>query len=185
VIGKLVAGLLVVLLIAGSWFLSRGTGRGTEPRIEAPMEEPGYFARDAEVIETGEDGRPLYTLSADRIRQAANDSRVQLENPRMRFVASDGNTWHVSAQSGIIREDASQIELSGDVRVTGRLPNRNDPIEVQTSVLAFDARTEVLSTDAPVLFGSGARKLSGVGLVAKLPEHRFRLERVNGSFPAR
>lgn len=183
-INRLVVAVLLLAVVAGALMLSRGPGLpGERTATGAPAEKPGYSAVDAQVIETGDDGRPLYTLSAQRVRQHPNDNRVQLDAPRMTFVASDGNTWRASARSGQIREDGARIELFGDVRVSGQLSDRNDPIEVETSVLSFDTKTEVVSTNAPVLFGSRGRKLSGTGLVAKLPEHRFKLERIHGSFP--
>jgi LPS export ABC transporter protein LptC len=179
--------LLVVLgIVAGIYLLSRGSGISSSPKsAQRAGEEPGYAARNAEVIETGDDGRPMYTLMADLVRQHPNDNRVQLDAPRMTFVASDGNTWFVRARSGQIREDGARVELFGDVNVRGQLSGGAGPAVIDTSVLSFDTRAEVVSTHAPVSVDWNGRKLSGTGLTAKLPARQVRLEsRIHGSFPA-
>src|ERR1043165_8153391 len=115
--------LLVVLgIVVGIYFLSRGGSvTDTQKAASTPVEEPGYAAKNAEIIETGDDGRPMYTLLADLVRQHPNDNRVQLDAPRMTYVASDGNTWHVKARSGQIRNDGANVELYGEVHVNGGL----------------------------------------------------------------
>lgn len=176
---------IVLAVVAGIYFLGRGPGlSGTQSSAARPAEEPGYAARNAEMIETGEDGRPMYTLVADLVRQHPNDNRVQLDRPRMTFIASDGNTWYVRAKSGQIREDGAQVELFGDVHVNGRLPGADAAAVIDTSILSFDTREEVVSTKAPVSLDWNGRKLSGTGLTAKLPDHKLEMEsRIHGSFP--
>jgi LPS export ABC transporter protein LptC len=187
VIGRLLTLLVGVALIAGIYFLSRGPGvSDTQKTAETPVEEPGYAARNASLIETGDDGRPLYTLLADRVRQHPNDNRVQLDAPRMTYVASDGNTWHVRARSGQIRNDGANVELYGEVHVNGEVPGNAAPAVIDTSVLSFDTKTEIVTTHAPVSIDWNGLKLSGTGLTAKLPDHQIKLEsRIHGSFTAK
>lgn len=176
--------LVVIGVIIGVIRLNRGPGvSGAPSATERTGEAPGYAARDAEVIETDSDGRALYTLRADVIRQHPNDDRVQLDSPRLIFVASDGNAWHAQAQSGEIRDDGTHIDLSGDVHVKGELAGTQVPAIFDTSTLSVDTRQEVISTDAPVTLDWGGRKLAAVGLVARLNEQQVTLEsRVHGSF---
>lgn len=179
--------LLAVLLLVGAiYYFSSGTGVTDTPKVAGqPVEEPGYAARNAELVETGDDGRPMYTLVADRLRQHANDNRVQLDQPRMTFVASDGNTWHVRSRAGQIRDDGVNVILYGDVHVNGELPGSDAPAVIDTSILTFDTQKEIVTTHAPVTLDWNGRKLSGTGLIAKLPDHLVRLEsRIHGSFPA-
>ncbi|HEU4626039.1 MAG TPA: LPS export ABC transporter periplasmic protein LptC [Steroidobacteraceae bacterium] len=176
----------VLILVGGIYYFSGGTGVSQAPKAaQAPAEEPGYSARQAELIETGDDGRPVYTLVADRIREHPNDNRTQLDQPRMTFVASDGNTWHVQSRAGQIRDDGVNVILYGDVLVRGELPGSEAPAVIETSILTFDTKREIVTTHAPVTLDWNGRKLSGTGLTAKLPEHQVRLEsRIHGSFPA-
>jgi LPS export ABC transporter protein LptC len=184
--GRLLSLLAVLLLVAVIYYFSSGTGVTDAPKTaDQPVEEAGYAARNAELVETGDDGRPMYTLIADRMRQHANDNRVQLDQPRMTFVASDGNTWHVKSRAGQIRDDGVNVILYGDVHVNGDLPGSDAPAVIDTSILSFDTKKEIVTTHAPVTLDWNGRKLSGTGLIAKLPDHQVRLESsIHGSFPA-
>jgi LPS export ABC transporter protein LptC len=104
----------------------------------------------------------------------------------MTYIASDGNTWHVKAKSGQIREDGSRVDLFGDVHVNGQIPGAQVPVIVDTSILSFDTKAEILTSHAPVALDWNGRKLSGTGLVAKLTDQTFKMEsRIHGSFPAK
>jgi LPS export ABC transporter protein LptC len=184
---RLVTLLIVLGIAAGIYLLSRGgTVSDVKTSAATPTEEPGYAARNAEVVETGDDGRPMYTLLAELVRQHPNDNRVQLDSPRMTFVASDGNAWHIKAKSGQIRDNGGNIELFGDVHVNGQFPGAEAPAVIDTSILSFDTKTEIVSTHAPVSIDWNGRKLSGTGLTAKLPDHQVQMEsRIHGSFSAK
>lgn len=181
---RLITLLVVLVLVGGLYLFSRDPGvADTQQSPDRPTEVPGYAAKNAEVIETGDDGRAMYTLLATQVRQHPNDNRVQLDSPRMTFVASDGNTWHVKAKSGQIREDGAHVELYGDVHVNGLLPGAEAPAIIDTSILSFDTKKEIVTTHAPVSIDWNGRKLSGTGLTAKLPDHQIKLEsRIHGSF---
>jgi len=176
--------LAVIVAIVGSIMLGRQQGApGSQGEVQPPAGEQGYSARNAQLIETGADGRPLYTLDADRIRQRPNDGRVQLDVVRMTYRASDGNLWNVRADSGQIREDGAHIELYGHVQVRGNLTGSDVPADITTSILSFDTRAEVLSTHAPVVLRWGEQELEASGLVASLKDRSVRLEsRVHGQF---
>jgi lipopolysaccharide export system protein LptC len=181
-------GLLVALaLIAGMYFLSRGPGASsTRPTTDESAEAPGYAARNAEVVETGDDGRRLFTLTAEQVRQHPNDNRIQLDAPRMTYVASDGLPWHVRARSGQIREDGENIELFGEVHLNGEIPGAEAPTVIDTSVLSFNTKTEIVSTKAPLTLDWNGRKLAAVGMTVNLNDHRVQLEsRINGRLPAK
>jgi LPS export ABC transporter protein LptC len=184
--GRLFSLIAVLVLVGAIYYFGRGTGVSDTPRAAAQsFEEAGYAARDAKMVETGEDGRPLYTLDADRIRQHPNDNRVQLDQPRMTFVASDGNTWYVRSRAGQIRDDGVNVILFGDVHVEGKLPGADAPAVIDTSILSFDTKKEIVTTHAPVTLDWNGRKLSGTGLIAKLADHLVRLEsNIHGSFKA-
>jgi lipopolysaccharide export system protein LptC len=183
---RLVGILVAVALIAGVYFLSSEPGESTAPAAAGPpAEAPGYAAKNAEVVETGDDGRPLYTLTAVQVRQHPNDNRIQLDAPRMTYIASDGQPWHVRARSGQIREGGEHVELFGDVHLNGNMPGAEAPTVVDTSVLSFNTKTEIVSTKAPLTLDWGGRKIAATGMTVNLNDHTVKLEsRINGRLPA-
>ena len=182
-IGRVLIGLAVVALVVGFLISGQGTGSSLARKsTEASGDLPGYSARNARVVETGDDGRPQYTLDAKVVRQRANDQRVQLDAPRMTFFSSDGTTWHVVARSGLIQSDGSNVDLFGDVKLDGEVQTR--PVSLATSILSFDTQAEIARTQAHVTFDSNGGQLAGTGLLANLKEGTVRLEsRVHGSYP--
>jgi LPS export ABC transporter protein LptC len=182
-IGRIFIALVVIAVIIGVLILGQGPGAALNRRTtEQPTEAPGYQARNAEVIETGENGRQAYTLNARLIRQRQNDSRVQLDGPRMSFLASDGTTWNIAARAGQIHPDGSIVDLFGDVTLEGKV--QETPVTIGTSIISFDTRSQVARTEAPVTFDSNGGRLGATGLVANLKDGTVRLlSRVHGSFP--
>jgi LPS export ABC transporter protein LptC len=176
--------LIALALVVGTFLLNREPGvSSAQKAADEPAEVPGYAARNAQMVETGDDGRPLYTLNADQVRQHPNDNRVQLDSPRMTYIATDGNAWHVKAKSGQIREDGANVELFGDVHLSGLLPGAEAPLVFDTSILSFDTKNEVATTTAPVTLDWNGQKMNAVGLLAKLNDQHLTLEsRVHGSF---
>ncbi len=101
-------GLAIVAVVIGVLIFGQGPGSSLAHQTHGLAGDlPGYSACNAQVVETGDDGRPQYTLDAKVVRQRANDSRVQLDAPSMTFFSSDGTTWHVVARSGLIQSDGS------------------------------------------------------------------------------
>jgi LPS export ABC transporter protein LptC len=182
-IGRILIGLVVVGAIIGALVLSRGPGASsTQQGQEQASEVPGYSARNAEVVETGADGRPIFTVNARLVRQRPNDDRVQLDGPRMKIVTEEGDTWHVQARSGLIHADGSHIDLFGDVKLNGEFDS--GPVVIGTSIISYDTRSEVAHTPAQVTVDSNSGQLAGKGLTANLKDGTVRLEsRVHGTFP--
>jgi lipopolysaccharide export system protein LptC len=180
---RVLIGLAIIAVVIGVLIFGQGTGSSLARKsTDTPAEQPGYSARNAQVVETGDDGRPQYTLDARVVRQRANDTRVQLDAPRMTFFATDGTKWHVVARSGLIQSDGSNVDLFGDVQLDGKVQER--PVSLATSILSFDTQTEIARTQAPVTFDSNGGRLGGTGLLANLKDGTIRLEsRVHGTFP--
>ena len=174
-IGRVVILLAIVGIIIGALVLGQG---GPSSAVKAPTEEstdvPGYSARNAEVTQTGDDGRPEFTVVSPLIRQQANDMRVQLQSPHLTFVSEENGIWQAQALSGLIQADGSSLELHGDVKINGALSET--PVAIATSTLMFDTRSEIASTPAHVTVDARGGTLTSMGLVANLKESTLELE---------
>jgi lipopolysaccharide export system protein LptC len=145
---------------------------------------PGYSALDAQLVQTGPDGRPLYTLDAAQIHEQPGSNVVQLDQVQMGFRDSSGQQWTARAQHGVLGQDTGVVQLDGDVHVAGTLPHSQDPVEISTQHLAFDTRAQLVSTRDPVTFAVAGHRLDGTGLMVSLKDHRVQLESgVHGTFP--
>ena len=183
-IGRIVIGVLVIAAIVGALILGQGPGSTpVRPGAGAHTDDvPGYSARNAQMIETGDDGRPAFTVDARVVRQRANDSRVQLDAPHMTFLTSESGVWRVQSRSGQIQADGSHIVLFGDVKMNGTL--NGTPITIGTSIVSYDTHEEIARTEVPVTFDARGGTLNATGLVANFKDGSVRLEsHVHGTFP--
>lgn len=182
---RLIGAIVLVALVAAVIVLSGPQHSQAVPTaVGATAHEPGYAAVNAQMVQTGPDGRPLYTLDAAQIREQPDNNTVLLDQVQMGFRDSSGGQWTARAQRGELGQDTGVVQLDGDVHVLGKLPHSQDPVEITTQHLAFDTRAQLVTTHAPVTFDVAGHRLDGTGLTASLKEHRVQLESdVHGTFP--
>jgi LPS export ABC transporter protein LptC len=181
---RIFATLVLVAVVAGSLFL-RGERRSAEAPAAAnrQTQELGYGARDAELIETGPDGRPRYTLHAKRIEQHPSDQSVELQTVHMTVNDAEGNRWTVDAAHGDIGGDGVNIDLSGEVHVAGVLPGTDQSADLTSEQVSFDTSTDIIKSTDPVTFSWAGRQIHSVGMVANLKDAHVQLESaVHGIF---
>jgi lipopolysaccharide export system protein LptC len=188
----------IIAVVAVAYFLGR-SDRGADEADDAAAQaaDPGYAARDAEVIETGYDGRERYRLDARVIRQRMETGVIELEQLHMNYHAgaqagvpgeirpadAADEVWHLTSDRGQVRADGDDVFLSGNVRVTGPAPGSGVPLALTTSELRINTPTEFIETQAPVSLRWSGHELKARGLQADLKAGTLRLEsEVHGSF---
>lgn len=178
------AGLLVVGAIIVVFIFSRERG-SVLVQQEAPARtvDPGYSARDARIVETGDDGRPRYRLHADLVTQPPGDPRVLLTRPRLSYTDAGGGTWNAHAHSGVVAESREQIELAGEVELDGTFGRTGSRAVMRTERLEFDTERELATTAESMVIDWSGHSLSAKGVRADLRAETLQLEsRVHGRF---
>jgi LPS export ABC transporter protein LptC len=188
----------LIVLVALAWFfVSREGNDGDSDTAGAVPLDPGYAARDAEVIETGYDGRERYRLKAAVIRQQTESGVIDLEQLEMNYhrnaqalpgeapaiIGKPGEVWHLTSDHGQVREEGNDVQLNGNVRVTGPSQAGVEPLSLTTETLRINTPTEFIETDAPVKLRWSGHELNAIGMRADLKAGTLRLEsEVNGHF---
>ena len=148
-----------------------------------PLHDPGYSAVQAQLVQTGTDGRPIYTLDAAQIQQRPDRELVELQQVRLGFRDAEGNQWTARAARGELEQGSNVVRLDGDVHVDGTLPGTGEPTHITSEHLAFDTNAQFVTTQAPVTIVMSGRELQARGLVANLNERHVHLESaVHGAF---
>ncbi|HTU66957.1 MAG TPA: LPS export ABC transporter periplasmic protein LptC [Steroidobacteraceae bacterium] len=191
----------VIAVIAIAYFIGR-SGRddaGTDTTSGLPP-DPGYAARDAVVVETGYDGRERYRLNAKVIHQQIDSSVIELEGLDMDYhpgaqdkvageataLRANDDKWHLRSDRGQVRADGDDVQLVGNVVVTGRTPGQADPITLTTESMRINTPTEFIETDAPVRLDWSGHSLDAVGMRADLKAGTLSLESdVHGEFSSK
>jgi len=180
---RLLTLLALLALTVGMVLLSAPQHESPPAAAGAPAHDPGYSARQARLVQTGPDGRPLYTLDAAQIQQQPNAGTVELQQVKLGFRDASGNEWTARAARGELAQGSGVVRLAGDVHVDGILPGSEDSAEITTEHLAFDTNSQVVATRDPVTLVMSGRELNARGMVASLKERHVQLESaVHGSF---
>jgi LPS export ABC transporter protein LptC len=189
---------LVIGVVSVAYFIGRiGRGDDADDTAASLAPDPGYAARDAEVIETGYDGRERYRLNASVIRQQTETGVIELEQLHMNYhpdaqarlpgeqpvSAPSGEVWHLTSDRGQVRADGDDVLLSGNVQVTGPAPTGGEPLTLVTSELRVNTPTQFIETEAPVKLRWSGHELDARGMEADMKAGMLRLEsEVNGRF---
>lgn len=173
---RIFAILTVAAVIIGSLLLARQEGAPQSLAVPQSDSGDGYSAQDAELIETGPSGLPLYTADAAVIRQLPHENEVELSQVKLGFQDESGNQWTATADRGAILRGTGRVSLSGHVQVSAALKGASAPVVITTETLSFESRTGLISTTDPVALQWSGQQLAARGLIANLKTHRLQLE---------
>jgi LPS export ABC transporter protein LptC len=175
-IHRLLFAVLALGALGTLFYLQQSDNVGGE-MIAADVEstEPGYIASGAELIETGDDGHPLFRLDAERIEQPAPQGTIFLTAPKLDYQPEAGNHWTLSAQRGQLPQDARTAELAGAVHADGRPSGSTELMHIATEQLHLDMKQQVASTAAKVRVDWAGNSLRGRGMRADIMNDRLQL----------
>jgi len=173
---RIFAALVFIVVIGGTILLGGPQSETTATTVVEEPHDPGYAARDAQLVQTGPDGHPLYTVDADVIRQQPNDDTVQLEHATLGFYDANGALWTARGDEGQVGQDTGRVELSGNVHVDGTPQGTTQPAQITTQRLAFDTNTKIVSTKDPVTLTWSGQEMKSKGMRATLNDGRVQLE---------
>jgi LPS export ABC transporter protein LptC len=169
--------LVFIAIIVGSVMLG---GQAPETVATTTVDEHagdlGYSGRNTRMIETGTDGRPMYTLEASLIHEPPQSTTVLLQQVRLGFKDTSGNQWHGRADAGELGQNTERVKLSGNVQISGTLPDSKDPVSIATQELTVDTKAETVETTEPVTLTWSGHPIRSKGLRADLKARVLHLE---------
>ena len=171
----------VAILAALLYFQDADNGSSESGASDYGSSEPGYAAVHAQLIETGEDGLPLYRLDAEHIEQPQPQGTIFMTEPKLDYQPEPGNHWKLTAQRGQMTQDARSAELTGDVHAEG-VPSGSDvTVRLDTDQLHLDMAQQLATSESTVRVDWGGNRLNGHGMRADLKNDRLQLaSRVRG-----
>jgi LPS export ABC transporter protein LptC len=189
---RLLGYVAVIAVVTAAWhFGIAGRSDNASDSATVLPPDPGYSALDAEVIETGYDGRERYRLNAKAIRQQGDNGIIDLEQLEMNYhpgaqgivpgekpVSSSkaNEVWHVTSDHGQVQTDGNDVLLKGNVRVTGPAPGSGAPLVLTSDTMRVNTPTQFIETDAPVQIRWSGNVVESVGMEADLKAGDVRLK---------
>jgi LPS export ABC transporter protein LptC len=184
VIYRITAIVAFIALLVGVVVLSGGEREGSaRVTVEGAPPDLGYSAKKARMVQTGADGKPVYTLDAAQVQQQPDQGLVNMQQVVLGFRDASGDQWTARAERGELAQNSGIVKLEGAVHVAGVLPGTAERADITSNSLAFDTNEQIVATREPVTLVMSGRTLDANGMVANLKERRVQLESdVHGSF---
>ena len=169
----------VAILGALLYFQDSDNSSGESGAGDYATPNPGFTAVHAQLIETGEDGLPLYRLDAERIEQPQPRGVIWLTDPKLDYQPQAGNHWTLTAQHGQMPQDARTAEplVKRTCWVACYDPEQKRLEAVRPQPVAH--RDEKRTPEAPALMRAqqiDRPKLAGVRFVPRLAVRAARRE---------
>jgi LPS export ABC transporter protein LptC len=163
-IWRIAFALIALTALGALLYLRQSDSAADVSAVQGPPAEPGYVAIHGNLVETGEDGHPLYRLDADRIEQPVPQGMIYLTSPRLDYQTEPGNHWTMTAQRGELPQDTQYADLSGNVHAEGH-PNGSDSLmRIDTDTLHLDMPQQIATTISPVRVNWAGRSLTARGM---------------------
>ena len=142
--------LLMLMLALGTWWLVKNTPSAEQPGERSlPPEQPDYTMDRFVVERFDKDGRLKLRMQGERLRHFAATGIVEVDEARIRAVATDGRVTLAQARRAVANGDGSELQLIGDARVDSTGP-RGEPIQFRGEFLHAFLATERLRSHLPV-----------------------------------
>lgn len=175
--GHLLAGVGVLIVLALAFLLGQeGKTPGTRSETASNAGDFGFAARDARVIQTADDGSPLYTVDANRVEQDPDSGDVTAQQLTLRYEADQARGWTLTAREAHLPGGSSLLHLQGDVRVAGVPAGSAIPARIETAQLDYDTRRQDVRTRDDVRIDWGRQRLEARGMTANLKQGQLALE---------
>jgi lipopolysaccharide export system protein LptC len=156
--------LLMGVLALGTWWLVKNTPSAEPQRDKAaPRAEPDYTMQNFVVERFDKDGRLKARIQGEQLRHYADTDRIEIDQARVRAVATDGRASLAQARRAITNGDGSELQLLGDARINSTGP-RGEPIEFRGEFLHAFLNTERVRSHLPVLVVRDGSEFRAAGM---------------------
>lgn len=145
--------------------------------------DPDYIIDNFSAVRMGEDGRPQYTLAADRMLHYPDDGSSHLQRPR--FVHYDPATapLRITSQTALVTSEGENAYFSDDVRVVRDPFAASSKLTITTDYLHVVPDKNFAQTDKPVTITDANTTIKAVGLELDNEARTVKLlSRVNGRY---
>jgi len=161
---NLLAGVVLSLVTAGSWWLAQRAG--TQIPYHPQPHSLDYFLDDFSAITTSADGQPEKRLTAQRMVHFPDDDSTELTQPRMTFYQPPDPPWRIRSESGWIAGDKEQVLLQGEVNIDREGSTHVRPMHITTRDLRIRPDEDYAETEATVHARSDRSWIKAEGMQA-------------------
>ena len=179
--------LLLLGSLAGlTFWLSQASELPEEINTGRLRHDPDYFIENFSLRKLDPQGVLHYSLIAKRMEHYPDDESTSVDQPRLTQTRPGRPNLVISAETGKLNSDASEVRLYRNVRVERSASPKQEAMVATTSELLALPDEERARTEQPVHIVQGKSKLDGTGMDLDNAARQFNLhDRVSGQFASR
>ena len=148
-----------------------------EPDTYVGPPRSDYTLGDFTLTSFDERGRFAFTVEAPRLARHPWVGSFEIDEPRFRIRAADGEDWKAVAAKGHVSGDSNTLKLTGDVRLDRPKGSTKPPVSIRSEELTADVAANRVTSELAVTVEQPGSILAGTGLEADLEQKRFALKR--------
>lgn len=166
------SGLLLTIGILG--YYGYGGWSSPDQDVDRDGRTPDYIVDGIALWQTGSDGKLLRTANGKQLIHRPSPERFELIQPDLRLYRNGQPIWRLTSLTAISSDPGSEAWFNGNVEAVRTIPNA-PPLQLNTSRLRIEPKTDRFSTPARVTIISTQGKMTGTGLTADLQGKNLQL----------
>ena len=148
--------LTMALLASGTWWLVRNAPSVDQPRVEAPLRHEADYTMTRFVVQRfASDGALRTEIEGERMRHFPDDDTLEIDQPRIRAIGSDGVVTLADARKAYANGDGSEVQLLGDARINRPATGKDEAVEFRSEFLHAFRNVEQVRSHLPVVMTQG------------------------------
>jgi lipopolysaccharide export system protein LptC len=157
--------LVMALLALGTWWLVENTPViGGTAEAPAPRHEPDYTMRAFVVQRFDREGAMRTQIEGDVALHYPDTDTLEIENPRIRAIATNGRVTLASARRALANGDGSEVQLLVGAHVVREATAQDEAIDFRSDFLHVFVNAERVRTHLPVTVTQGATEVQAAGM---------------------
>ena len=167
--------LMAVLAAFTGWLVKSSPRESTDAASKAVRAGPDYSMTGFQVQRFDAEGRVKVLLEGDRLRHYAQSKIMDVEGAKVHAFATNGSETWATATRATANDAATEVELSGGVKVRGRLSDGR-LLEIDSEFLKWSTETDRLHTHLPARVKVGATEVHAAALDYDRAHQRLQLK---------
>lgn len=156
---------LMAALAAATWWLVQTAPGAETPRVEAkPRHEPDYVMTRFIVQRFAADGTLRTQIEGDVLRHFPDNDTLEIDSPRIRAIADNGEATLASARRALANGDGSELQLLGDATIVRPAVGKSDAVEFRGEFFHAFRNIEQVRTHLPVVVTQGKSRVRAEGM---------------------
>ncbi|WP_353172629.1 LPS export ABC transporter periplasmic protein LptC [Paracandidimonas soli] len=161
----LIALVLLLLLVAGTWWAADYTHRSIlQDPPRRVTHEPDSWAREFVMLRSDPKGRAINRLEGDYMVHYPDDDSYEITQPRAAGQQDGAPVTTGTADMAVMDQDGARIVMRGNARVNRQGDKERMPLEVTSETLTLLTDEDVVLTDEPAVVLHGNSVMKGNGM---------------------